>query len=69
MYALRHRDDKKAFKYVWSKGGRIYTRTHDEAAQDPQPKPHILNTPDDLAKLGFSEDEIETLIKSKKRQN
>ena len=29
MYALRHRDNKTAFTYVWSKGRRIYARTQD----------------------------------------
>ena len=33
MYQLRQRDDKKAFKFVWSKGGRIYARTHAEQRQ------------------------------------
>ena len=67
MYALRHRDNKTAFKYVWSKGGRIYARTHDQAAQDPQQPPLIVNTPDYLAKLGFSEKEIEDIIKKPQR--
>ena len=68
MYALRHRNNKTAFKYVWSKGGRIYAQTHAQAAQDPQPPPLIVNTPDDLAKLGFSEQEIEDIIKKPQRQ-
>ncbi len=42
MYNLRQKDDKKAFKFVWSRGGRIYARTHEEAAAEPQPKPHII---------------------------
>ena len=69
MYALRHRNNKTAFKFVWSKGGRIYARTHDEAVQDPQPRPHIINTPDDLAKIGFSEQEIEEIIKKRQPQH
>ena len=68
MYALRHRNNKTAFKYVWSRGGRIYARTQDQAAQDPQPPPLTVNTPDDLAKLGFSEQEIEDIIKKPQRQ-
>ena len=63
MYQLRQRDDKKAFKYVWSRGGRIFVRTHEEAEAEPQPKPHIINHPDDLSKVGFSESEIEAIIK------
>ena len=63
MYQLRQRDEKKAFKYVWSKGGRIFCRTHEEAEADPQPKPHIINNPDDLLKVGFSKTEIDAIIK------
>ena len=48
---------------MWSKGGRIFVRTHEEAAADPQPKPHVVNNPDDLLKLGFSKEQIETIIK------
>ena len=69
MYALRHRNNKTEFKFVWSKGGRIYARTHEEAAQDPQPRPHVINTPDDLAKIGFSEQEIEEIIKKRQPQH
>ena len=64
MYQLRNRDNKQAFRFVWSKGGRIYARTPEQAAlerqhQDP---PHIINNPDDLKKVGFSEHEIEDII-------
>ena len=62
MYNLRNKDDKKAFKYVWSRGLRIFARTHEEAAMEPQPKPHVINNPDDLLKIGFSETEIEAII-------
>ena len=51
MYQLRNKDDKKAFKFVWSRGLRIFARTHEEAAMEPQPRPHIINNPDDLLKL------------------
>ena len=64
MYHLRQRNDKQAFRYVWSKGGRIYARTPEHAAlpRDQQPRPLIINTPDDLSKAGFSEKEIEDII-------
>ena len=62
MYQLRQKDDKKAFKFVWSRGLRIYARTHEEAAMEIQPKPHIINNADDLLKLGFTEDEVEAII-------
>ena len=64
MYQLRQRDDKKAFKYVWSKGGRIYARTYEQAEQTTgQPKSHKINNPDDLLKIGFSQEEIDNIIK------
>ena len=63
MYQLRQKDDKKAFKFVWSRGGRIYARTHEEAAADPQPKPRIINNPYDLLNVGFTNADIEAIIK------
>ena len=69
MYQLRHRLDKndkkkKAYRYVWSKGGRIYARTLEDAEKprEQREKPFIINNPDDLLKLGFSEVEIENII-------
>ena len=47
MFELRSRGDRKAFKYVWSRGGRIYCRTTDDADKT------TINTPQDLAKVGF----------------
>ena len=67
MFQLRNRDDKKAFKFVWSKGGRTYALTHEEADQDPMPRPHLINNPDDLLKVGFSQNEIESIIKGVNR--
>ena len=55
IYQLRQR--KQAFRYVWSKGGRIFALTHENAA-----RPYIINTPDDLSKVGFSYTEIENII-------
>ena len=63
MFQLRQKDDKKAFKFVWSRGGRIYARTHEEAAADPQPKPHIFNTPDDMLNCGFTKSDVDAIIK------
>ena len=63
MYHLRQKDDKKAFKFVWSRGGRIYARTHEEAAANPQPKPHLINNPYDMLKIGFTKSEVEAIIK------
>ena len=64
MYELRHRGNKLAFRYVWSRGGRIYCRTPEEVKQTPMPKPHIINKPEDLKNVGFNETEIETIIKN-----
>ena len=49
---------------MWSKGGRIYARTPAQADLDRenQDLPHIINTPDDLIKLGFTEKEVEDII-------
>ena len=66
LFQLRNRDDKKAFKFVCSKGGRIYTLTHEEADQD-RPRPHLINNPDDLLKVGFSQIEIDSIIKGVER--
>ena len=64
MYELRQRDDKQKFKYVWSRGGRIYCRTPEEALKTPTPAPHKINKPEDLKSVGFSDDEIEKIIKN-----
>ena len=64
MYQLRQRNDKKAFRYVWSKGGRIFARTPEDALKprEQQDKPYVINTPDDLSNVGFSTEEIENII-------
>ena len=63
MYQMRQKDDKKAFKFVWSRGGRIYARTHEEAAASPQPRPHLINNPYDMLKIGFNKSDVEAIIK------
>ena len=60
MFQLRHRNNKEAFRFVWSKAGRIYGRRHEQAAalpRDQQVKPFIINTPDDLTDAGFTKPE------------
>ena len=52
MYELRQRGNKEAFKYVWSRGGRIFCRTPEEANMNPPPKPNVINKPEDLSKVG-----------------
>ena len=66
MYELRQRNDKQAFKYVWSRGGRIFCRTPEEANMTTVPKPHVINKPEDLLKVGFSEDEVDKIILNKR---
>ena len=66
MYELRQRNDKQAFKYVWSRGGRIFCRTPEEANMSPVPKPNVINKPEDLLKIGFSESEVEAIILNKR---
>ena len=67
MFELRQRGDRKEFKYVWSRGGRIYCRTPEEAERRPMPAPHIINKPEDLREVGFTDTEIDTIIKSTRK--
>ena len=66
MYELRQRGNKNTYKYVWSRGGRIFCRTPEEAAMTTVPKPHVINKPEDLLKLGFTESEVEAIILNKR---
>ena len=66
MDELHQRDNKQAFKFVWSQGGRIFCRTAEEANMNPVPKPHVINKPEDLLTIGFSEDEVEKIILNKR---
>ena len=66
MYELRNRGDRKTFKYVWSRGGRIYCLRPEEMAapghHGKRQKPTIINTPEDLEQVGFSKAEIKDII-------
>ena len=64
MYVLRQRGDKKEFRYVWSRGGRIFCRTPEEVLTK---KKHVINKPEDLSTVGFSPEEIEAIIKNKRK--
>ena len=68
LYALRNKKDgdNKEFRYVWSREGRIYARKATEITQTPQPKPHIINRPEDLTKLGWTPEQIENIIYNKR---
>ena len=65
MYELRQRDDKKKFKHVWSRGGRIFCKTP-EQAETPSVRPTVINKPEDLDKVGFTAEEIEAIILNKR---
>ena len=71
LCSLRNKQDnenKKVYKFVWTKDGRIYARTEEESQRRnssgelDQPKPHIINKPQDLAKLGWTLREINDII-------
>ena len=73
MYQLRNRDNKTAFKHVWSIDGRIYCRTPEQAEQAAEarkrklkePKATVVNTANDLIKLGWSLSEVEAIVMNK----
>ena len=47
---------------ICDQGGRIFVHTHEEAEADPQPKPYVINNPDDLLGVGFSKEEVDAII-------
>ena len=58
LYALlnkKNQADNEVFRYVWSREGRIYCRTEAESKQTPQPKANIINCPQDLFKLEWTQ--------------
>ena len=72
MYELRNRMDSannKIWKFVWSRDGKIFVRTEDEAKMDKDsaPKPKCVQRPEDLKTLGFSEAEIKDIIINKRK--
>ena len=72
LYALRNRtkDGNKVFKFTWSKQGRIYCRTEEQSKPGPDrklPRPSVVNKPNDLLKLGFSEQEVKEIIQTKRK--
>ena len=71
MYELRTRDSRQMFKYVWSRGGRIYCLKPEDVVPrghtGQRTKPTVINTPEDLKKVGFSDQEIEDIILMRKR--
>ena len=77
LFSLRNRkkvegQDEKKYKFVWSREGRIFARTEEESRQtvrkngrDVLPPPHIINKPQDLKGLGWSDAEIRDIINNK----
>ena len=66
MYELRQRNEKKEFRYLWSRGGRIFCKTPEQVDMSPSARPYVINKPEDLVKVGFSEEEIKTIILNKR---
>ena len=78
MHALRNKKvgdtaetQERVYKYVWSRDGRMFCRTEEEAKQriknpvtgfEGMPKPHIINKPQDLESLGWTREEILKII-------
>ena len=71
LFALRNKmesDGKKKFKFVWTRDGRICARTEEESqrknesGQPAQPRPHFINTPQDLLKEGWNAQEVHDII-------
>ena len=72
MYELRIRNNREAFKYVWSKGGRIYCLRADQVVprghlRQEEHKSTVINTPEDLKKVGFTQEEIDDIIQLKRK--
>ena len=73
LYALRNRTNtggNKTFKYTWSKEGRLYCRTEEQTKigqNQKLPKPGVVNRPQDLKKLGFTDVEIENIISNTRK--
>ena len=74
LYALRHKkneDGTKTYKFTWSKEGKIFCRTEEQAsvARPGQklPRPGVVNKPNDLLKLGFSEQQVQEIITNKRK--
>lgn len=75
LYALRNRKDSeghKVYKFTWSKEGRIYCRTEEESKRKlpngKQPKPRVVNRLEDLADLGFTQEEIFNIAQGRRQQ-
>ena len=73
LYALRNRknlDGAKTYKFTWSKEGKIFCRTEDQtkptAPGQKLPRPGVVNKPEDLLKLGFTEQQVQDIVTNKR---
>ena len=54
------------FRYVWSRDGKIFIRTKEELAMETMPRPRALQRPEELKKLGWTDEEIKKIIENKR---
>ena len=73
LYALRNRknlDGAKTYKFTWSKEGKIFCRTEDQTKPtgpgQKLPRPGVVNKPEDLLKLGFTEQQVQDIVTNKR---
>ena len=74
LYALRNKKNENGsnvFKFTWSKEGKIFCRTEQQTkATGPEqklPRPGVVNKPNDLLKLGFTEQQVQDIIINKRK--
>ena len=73
LYALRNRknqDGTKTYKFTWSKEGKLFCRTEEQTKPTGQgqklPRPGVVNKPEDLIKLGFTEQQVQDIVTNKR---
>ena len=73
LYALRNRkneDGARAYKFTWSKEGKIFCRTEEQTKPtgpgQKLPRPGVVNKPEDLLKLGFTEQQVQEIVTNKR---
>ena len=66
LYTLRNKkneDGTKSFKFIWSKEGKIFCRTEEQTKTtrpgQKLPRPGVVNKPNDLLNLGFTEQQVQ----------
>ena len=69
MFELRNKktsDNERMYQYVWSRDGKIFVRTKEEAERSPMPRPRALQRPEDLKPFGWTDQEIKNIIENKR---